>query len=164
MKLTYYALLYADVQGGYSVIIPDVGGATQGETIEECSQMAADVIHCVLDEELQAGKQPPERTEYPEILQKADPEFGPVSMVMPVTVYWTTGTRRLSISLADSTLEIIDNYLAQSGGTRSGLLAQSTLDYIARQQHASLSATHSPTTQTAPKRRRTPKPVSSNAG
>ena len=92
MKLTYYALLYADVQGGYSVIIPDVGGATQGETIEECSQMAADVIHCVLDEELQAGKQPPERTEYPEILQKADPEFGPVSMVMPVTAMFAGAT------------------------------------------------------------------------
>jgi len=139
MKVSYYALLFAAEEGGFCIDVPDLPCCvTEGETIEECQVMAADAIRCCLADDIADGKTVPARTEWPDILKKADPDMGAVALVMPVEVIFPdndrTPPRRLSISLPESVCETIDSFLVQAGGTRSGLLATAALEYIARQR------------------------------
>lgn len=43
-KLIYPIILHPEVEGGYSVDVPDLEIGTQGETIAECIDMARDAI------------------------------------------------------------------------------------------------------------------------
>lgn len=44
MKQVYPIILHPELEGGYSVFVPDLGIATQGETVAECMDMARDAI------------------------------------------------------------------------------------------------------------------------
>jgi len=139
MKVIYYALLHTAEEGGFCVEVPDVDGCiTEGESIEECQAMAADALRLMLEDDVAAGKPLPYKTEWPEILEKADQDMGPVATVLPIEVIFPdrkhTPPRRLSISLPESVCETIDSFLVQAGTTRSGLLATAALEYIARQR------------------------------
>lgn len=63
-KTIYPIILHPEVDGGYSVDIPDLEIGTQGETIAECIDMARDAIGlwgiCQQDE----GKAIPEPSDY----------------------------------------------------------------------------------------------------
>ena len=61
---TYPANFEADRQaGGYVVTFPDFRyGATQGETLKEASEMAQDLLACLLSDLIKAGKELPEPT------------------------------------------------------------------------------------------------------
>lgn len=44
MKQVYPIILHPEQEGGYSVFVPDLEIATQGETVAECIDMARDAI------------------------------------------------------------------------------------------------------------------------
>jgi predicted RNase H-like HicB family nuclease/post-segregation antitoxin (ccd killing protein) len=49
MRYVYPAVFHPESEGGYSVFFPDVNrGATQGETIAECIEMAEDFLSLAL--------------------------------------------------------------------------------------------------------------------
>ena len=59
--VTYYARFEPDLEaGGFVVTFPDVSGAiTQGETLEEATMMAEDVLACVFSFLMNEGKDLP---------------------------------------------------------------------------------------------------------
>ena len=45
MKYVYPAIFHPEEEGGYSIVFPDIArGATQGETVAECMDMAEDFL------------------------------------------------------------------------------------------------------------------------
>lgn len=64
VRYTYPVLLVEEEQGGYTVYLSDFEVATQGEDIQECAEMGADLLWIMIDDYLQLDKPLPEPT-YP---------------------------------------------------------------------------------------------------
>lgn len=63
MKYVYPAVFHPEPEGGYSVYFPDIKrGATQGETIAECMDMAQDFLALALYRMEEAKEQIPTAT------------------------------------------------------------------------------------------------------
>lgn len=49
MKYVYPAVFHAEPEGGYTIFFPDIEGClSQGETIQECCEMAEDALTLML--------------------------------------------------------------------------------------------------------------------
>ena len=71
MKLVYPCVLIPEKVGGYSVIFPDIGGGTQGETLYEALEMAEDMANFMVSTAPEDGAEIPtptplEKVEVPE--------------------------------------------------------------------------------------------------
>lgn len=64
MRYTYPALIIEDEWGGYCVYLNDFDAVTQGEDIQECAEMGADLLWIMIDDYLQLDKPLPKPT-YP---------------------------------------------------------------------------------------------------
>lgn len=64
MRYTYPALIIEDEWGGYCVYLSDFDAVTQGEDIQECAEMGADLLWIMIDDYLQLDKPLPKPT-YP---------------------------------------------------------------------------------------------------
>lgn len=78
--LTAYPAVFVKEENGYSVLFPDFGGATCGDTLQEALEMAVDFMALsvyTLQEEKETLPQPSEMTQ--ELLEKtcADVEVDP---------------------------------------------------------------------------------------
>jgi antitoxin HicB len=63
--VTYTALFENADEGGFVVTFPDFGyGVTQGETEEECLNMASDLLACLIGDAIEAGKELPVQGKY----------------------------------------------------------------------------------------------------
>lgn len=62
MKYIYPCVFVPEKVGGYSVLFPDIGGGTQGETLSEALDMAEDLVKCVIEDALEEGEQTPTPT------------------------------------------------------------------------------------------------------
>jgi len=129
---SYFAVFMPVKEGGYAVEFPDIPEAfTQGNTLEECVAMGADVLAIVVEEYAKARKElpPPSSPEQIEAWakeQKADPGLaseGRFLMQLFRAPDVDATPVRVSISLAKSTLADIDEKARQAGYTRSGFLA-----------------------------------------
>lgn len=77
-KLFYPIILHPEDEGGYSVEIPDINGGawTQGETVNEATEMAEDLI-CSM---------PMNQTEYPEATPLDSLVKDNTAIVVPLTI------------------------------------------------------------------------------
>lgn len=58
MKYNFPAVFHAEAEGGYSISFPDVPGCySQGETVQECCEMAEDALNLMLWE-MEENNQP----------------------------------------------------------------------------------------------------------
>lgn len=80
MKLTYPACFYPEDVGGYSVIFPDIPCATQGETLSEAMEMAAEAAAGSLLVSLETGEKLPKASEIKDV--ELDNPNGFISMVL----------------------------------------------------------------------------------
>lgn len=73
MKYVYPAVFHPEAEGGFSVFFPDIArGATQGETVAECIEMAEDFL-CLALYRLEEDKLPiPAASKMKEIVSEPD--------------------------------------------------------------------------------------------
>ena len=135
---SYFAVFMPTKEGGYAVEFPDIPEAfTQGETLEECLTLGADVLAIAVEEYAKARRELPEPSGLEEVEawaeeQKKDSSLDPGGRMLfqlfrapdvdatPV---------RVSVSFAKSTLSEIDHKAQRAGLTRSGFLAQAAQIY-----------------------------------
>lgn len=73
MKYVYSAIFHPEDEGGFSVFFPDIArGATQGETIAECIDMAEDFLCLALYNMEEEGVTIPPATDIKEIGKEND--------------------------------------------------------------------------------------------
>lgn len=135
----YYFALFLPVQeGGYAVEFPDIPEAfTQGSTLEECMDMARDVLSIAVEEYAKAKKQPPSPSPLAKVREAAEEAMrasGMDSSREPLTQLFQAPEIdmtpvKLNISMTRAALAGIDEKARRLGMTRSGLLVRAAQAY-----------------------------------
>lgn len=130
---SYFAGFFRTLEGPYAVFFPDFPEAfTQGDTLDECLALGADVLAIVVDEYTKERKALPEPTSFDkawawavEFGKNADLSQGeePILQMFRAPEIDLTPVR-ISVSIAKSTLDEIDAKAGRLGMTRSGFLAK----------------------------------------
>ena len=145
MAKYYYAAFIPDAESGFSIFCPDFPEvASQGETVEECMDMAAEALALTVEEYAKARKPLPEpcglearrriEKELAELEVEAAGEI--LYQLIPAPSVDLTPVK-ISLSIAKSVLESIDAKAARSGMTRSGFMAAAAQAYDAQRPGAS---------------------------
>ncbi len=135
----YYFALFLPVQeGGYAVEFPDIPEAfTQGSTLEECMDMARDVLSIAVEEYAKAKKQLPSPSPLAKVREAAEEAMrasGMDSSREPLTQLFQAPEIdmtpvKLNISMTRAALAGIDEKARRLGMTRSGLLVRAAQAY-----------------------------------
>ena len=130
---SYFAGFFRTQEGPYAVFFPDFPEAfTQGDTLDECLTLGADVLAIVVDEYTKERKALPQPTPFEkawgwavEFGKDADLAQGaePILQLFRAPDIDLTPVR-ISVSIAKSTLDEIDAKAGQLGMTRSGFLVK----------------------------------------
>ncbi len=94
--------------------------------------MAEDVLVLTI-QDLQERKKPlpDSTTDYKKLLSMADPNFGPVAFVLPVTIYTDAPVIRISMTGPEDKLQQIKVFANACGKTRSAFMIEASMDYMA---------------------------------
>ena len=129
MAKYYYAAFIPDEKGGYSIFCPDFPEvASQGDTVEECMDMAAEAVALTVEEYAKARHPLPEPCGLAEARRRIEKELEELEapaageilyQLIPAPSVDLTPVK-ISLSIAKSVLESIDAKAARSGMTRWG--------------------------------------------
>jgi predicted RNase H-like HicB family nuclease len=130
--MRYPVVVHKDPHSDYGVTVPDLPGCfSAGETMDEVLTQVVEAIEChleglLLDEE---PIPPPKSIEF----HRPNPDFADgIWALVTVDLAKLSGkTRRVNITLPERLLSLMDNYAARHGETRSGLITQAAIEYLA---------------------------------
>jgi predicted RNase H-like HicB family nuclease len=130
--MRYPVVIHKDPESDYGVTVPDLPGCfSAGETLDEALSEVVEAIECHLEGLLLDGEPIPtlQSIEY----HQSNPEYADgIWAVVTVNLAKLSGkTKRINVSLPERILTLMDKYAAENGDSRSGLITQATLDYIA---------------------------------
>jgi len=130
--MRYPIVIHKDPDSDYGVTVPDLPGCfSAGETMDEALDSTVEAIECHL-EGLLVGSEPiplPKTIEYHQ--NNPDYQDGVWALVTVDITKLSGKTRRVNVTLPERVLTLMDKYAAEHGETRSGLIAQATIEYIA---------------------------------
>ncbi|HMR64988.1 MAG TPA: type II toxin-antitoxin system HicB family antitoxin [Anaerolineae bacterium] len=131
--MRYPVVVHKDPDSDYGVTVPDVPGCfSAGETLDEALTQVVEAIEGHL-EGLLMDEEPiplPKSIEFHR--NNPDYEDGVWALVMVDLSKLSGKIRRVNITLPERLLSLMDNYAAQHGETRSGLITQAAIEYLAR--------------------------------
>lgn len=130
--MRYPVVLHKDVNSDYGVTVPDLPGCfSAGETIDEALNEAVEAIECHIEGLLLDGEPVPPPTSIE--AHRDDPSYADgVWALVAIDLSKLSGNSlQVDITVPERLLALVDQYAAHRGETRSGLLAQATLEYIA---------------------------------
>ena len=131
--ILYFAKLHAEDDGGYSVEIVDLPGCfTEGDNLAEAVRNAEEAILCHLDGMIADGEAIPDpmhaRAEF-----AVEPGAFLVGIHVDLEKLETSNrTVRLSVTIPQRALALIDHAARLAETSRSGFLTQAALTYIER--------------------------------
>lgn len=131
----YPVVIHKDPSSDYGVTVPDLPGCfSAGATVDEALVAVVEAIECHI-EGLLFDEEPIPQPNSIEI-HKNNPEFADgVWAVVSVDLSKLSGkSKRVNITVPERLLTIMDQYATDHGETRSGLIAQATIEYIATHQ------------------------------
>jgi len=130
--MRYPVVIHKDLESDYGVTIPDLPGCfSAGATLDEALQEVVEAIECHL-EGLLLDNEPipaPQTLEF----HQSNPDYanGLWALVTVDVTKLSGKTRRVNITLPERVLNVMDKYATEHGETRSGLIAEATIEYIA---------------------------------
>ncbi|MEZ4589688.1 MAG: type II toxin-antitoxin system HicB family antitoxin [Chloroflexota bacterium] len=128
-------VLHKDTDSDYGVTVPDLPGCfSAGETVDDALLEAVEAIEAHL-EGMMLDSEPipaPKSIEF----YKDNPDFaGGLWAIVDVDVSKLSGrSRRVNITVPEYLLAMMDQYVAEKGKTRSGLIAEATMEYMANKR------------------------------
>jgi predicted RNase H-like HicB family nuclease len=133
-------VLHKDIDSDYGVTVPDLPGCfSAGTTMEEALTNAVEAIELHLEGMLVDGEPLPLPKQIEEHQQSPDYADGVWALVKVDLSRISGRSKRVNITLPERLLAVMDQYAAQHGETRSGLIAQAAMAYIATAQTAEVS-------------------------
>jgi predicted RNase H-like HicB family nuclease len=132
--MRYPVVIHKDPDSDYGVTVPDLPGCfSAGETMDEALRNAVEAIECHVEGLMLDGEPipAPKSVEY----HKDNTEFlGGTWALVDVDLTRLSGkARRVNITIPERVLSLIDDYASRHGETRSGLITQAALEFIAEQ-------------------------------
>jgi len=135
--MRYPVVIHKDSNSDYGVTVPDVSGCfSAGQTVDEALQEVAEAIECHLEGLLMDGESipVPHSIEY---YQNNSEYVGGIWAVVTIDLAkLSSRTTRVNITLPERVLNLMDKFAAENGETRSGLIAQAAIEYIAAHENA----------------------------
>lgn len=135
---TYYYAAFIPSDIAYSIIVPDLPEvASQGETVEECMEMASDAVSLTIEEYAKARKTMPTPSGLDAVKRMVEAEMASIDETVPENTLFQLIQApsvdltpvKISISVAKSTLDNIDAKARSHGMTRSGFLVAAAQAY-----------------------------------
>jgi len=133
--MRYPVVIHKDPESDYGVSVPDLPGCfSAGETMDEALQEVVEAIETHIEGLLLDGEPIPAPQSIEE--HQTNPDYAEgVWALVTVDISKLSGkTRRINITLPERVLNVMDKYAAEHGGTRSGLIAEAAIEYIASRQ------------------------------
>jgi predicted RNase H-like HicB family nuclease len=130
--MRYPIVIHKDPDSDYGVTVPDLPGCfSGGETMDEAIENAVEAIECHIEGLLVDGETVP-RPQSVEFHNNTTDYAGGAWAVVTVDVAKLSGkARRVNVTIPERVLSLIDSYAARHGETRSGLITQATLEFMA---------------------------------
>ena len=131
--MRYPVVIHKDPDSDYGVSVPDLPGCfSAGSSVDEAASNAVEAIECHVEGLLIDGEAIPMGT--PIESHKEEPDFADayVWMFVDVDLSKLSGkSKRINITIPERILSSIDAFAATRNETRSGLIAEATIEYIA---------------------------------
>lgn len=135
--MRYPVVIHKDPDSDYGVTVPDLPGCfSAGRTMDDALSSAVEAIECHLEGLLLDGELLPAPTSVEQYKDDKDLAGGVWALVSVDLAKLSGKARRVNITIPERVLTLIDDYASQHGETRSGLITQATLQYIAEQAQA----------------------------
>ena len=135
--MRYPVVLHKALDSDYGVTVPDLPGCfSAGETIDEALAEVVEAIECHIEGLLIDGEPVPSPTSIE--THRDDPHYadGVWALVTIDLSKLSSETTQVDVTVPERLLALVDQYAAQQGETRSGVMAQATLEYIAAHTQA----------------------------
>lgn len=135
--MRYPIVIHKDPGSDYGVTVPDLPACfTAGDTIDDALAQAVEAIECHI-EGLMLDHEP---VPAPKAIEdhQSNPDYADgVWALVSVDLSKLSGkSRRINITLPERLVSHMDRYASTHGETRSGLIAQATMEYIAAREVA----------------------------
>ncbi len=130
--MLYPIVIHKDPETSYGVTVPDLPGCfSAGDTIEEAMKNAVEAIECHVEGILLDDEILPVAKQIQEHMSEPDYQGGIWAMVDVDLSKLGGKTERINISIPERILVKIDSFASKSQKSRSKLLADAALEYIA---------------------------------
>lgn len=130
--MRYPVVVHKDPDSDYGVTVPDLPGCfSAGETLDEALNEVVEAIECHLEGLLIDGEPIPAPRPIEQHQRNPDYEGGVWAVVVADISKLSGKTKRVNITLPERVLTLMDKYAAEHGESRSGLITQAALEYIA---------------------------------
>ena len=135
--MRYPVVVHKDPNSDYGVTVPDLPGCfSAGETLDEALQEATEAIEAHIEGMLMDGEPIPTPQSVDYHQNNPDYEGGVWALVSIDLAKLSGKTKRVNVTLPERVLSLVDKYASENGETRSGLIAQAALEYIASRESA----------------------------
>ena len=130
--MRYPVVIHKDEASDYGVTVPDLPGCfTAGDTIDDALQQAVEAIECHVEGLLLDGEPIPAPQPIEAHRQNPDYADGLWAFVTVDLSKLSGKAKRINITLPERLVTVMDRYASAHGETRSGLIAQAAMEYIA---------------------------------
>ena len=130
--MRYPVVIHKDPESDYGVIVPDLPGCfSAGKTLNEALLEVVEAIECHLEGLLIDGESIPTAKSVEHHQSNPDYADGVWALVTIDLAKLSGKSKRVNVTLPERVLKLMDKYASDNGETRSGLITQATLEYIA---------------------------------
>jgi predicted RNase H-like HicB family nuclease len=135
--MRYPVVIHKDPDSDYGVTVPDLPGCfSAGETLDEAMQEVLEAIEAHIEGMLMDGEPVPAPQSVEHHQNDSDYAGGVWALVSIDLAKLSGKTKRVNVTLPERVLSLVDKYASENGETRSGLIAQAALEYIASHESA----------------------------
>ena len=130
--MRYPVVIHKDPKSDYGVTVPDLSGCfSAGATLDEALLEVVEAIECHLEGLLIDGESIPVPQSVEHHQSNPDYADGIWALVSIDLAKLSGKSKRVNITLPERVLKLMDKYASDNGETRSGLITQAALEYIA---------------------------------
>lgn len=133
--MRYPVVIHKDDDSDYGVTVPDLPGCfSAGESMDEALVQAVEAIECHIEGLMLDNEAIPPQRPIEEHRQNPDYAHGLWALVTVDLSKLSGKAKRINITLPEQLVATMDRYASAHGETRSGLIAQATMAYIANHE------------------------------
>lgn len=133
--MRYPVLLHKETESDYGVTVPDLPGCfSAGESIDDALVQVVEAIECHVEGMLIDGEPIPQPTSIEAHANNPDYVNGVWAMVDVDLSKLSGKSKRINITIPEGLVTNMDRYAAQQGLTRSDLMVQAALSYLAKEK------------------------------
>ena len=130
--MRYPVVIHKDDDSDYGVTVPDLPGCfSAGESLDEALVQVVEAIECHIEGLMLDNEAIPLQRPIEEHRQNPDYADGLWALVTVDLSKLSGKAKRINITLPERLVAIMDRYASAHGETRSGLIAQATMAYLA---------------------------------